>query len=944
MSGTPTNAPGERWQEVLRRVAIALKGRGVGVCEEDSRGRMHLLAASAAADLGPVAVDEVEATLRELGAVRGAGGRPRLWVAGRLRPKHWCVTPVRGALPQPPPAGVERRSPERLTLELGGVCIGLLEALEREATAPRDAGSQVLLASIAEQVPAILWTTDPELRVTSRSGAGPKSPELLPSRVIGASLLEQYDRGELPVESVDAHRQALAGKSVSYQIRVADRYYDAHVKPLRNDGGAIVGVVGLAVDVSDRERALLQARGSQRELEDLVEHTPVGMRWMGPDGTILRANQAELEMLGYRSEEYVGKNVAEFHVDPEVAADTLRRLRAGEPLRNVETRLRRRDGSTCYGLVSANARFDGGEFVHARCLTRDITERKLQELALAQFKAMVESADDAVIGKTVDGIITSWNPAAMRLYGYAAEEVIGKPITLLAVPDRIDEFRGILERVRRGEHVEREETTRVRKDGTRVEVALAVSPILDPHGQVIGATSIAHDITERKRVEQQLLRAALHDARTDLPNRAYFVERVAQAQARARRDADYRFAVLFIDSDNFKAVNDSLGHAVGDRLLTEIAGRLRTCLRPGDVVARLGGDEFAVLLEEIVGLPDAEHAARRIQEALAAPMSFEGRDLVATTSIGVGLSEPGYGEPRDLLHDADLAMYHAKQQGGGRFQVFDVAMRESAQALAGMEADLRNALDRQEFRLLFHPIVELQTGRVHGFEALLRWHHAERGVILPADFLPLAERTGLILPIGAWVLQEACQSARRWRDRFPTTAPVRISVNLSARQLTHPGLVDQVRTALQGAELEPSSLALEIAESVLTENAESATAPLDQLRELGVELYLDHFGTGRSSLTSIPTFPLQAIKLDRTVVHRIGGRRLDLDVVRSIMDLARSLGLRLIAEGVETVAQRERLIAFGCELGQGHILAKPVEATAAGGLLATSQRSGPAIH
>jgi len=271
-------------------------------------------------------------------------------------------------------------------------------------------------------------------------------------------------------------------------------------------------------------------------------------------------------------------------------------------------------------------------------------------------------------------------------------------------------------------------------------------------------------------------------------------------------------------------------------------------------------------------------------------------------------------------------------------------MRESAQARAGMEADLRNALERQEFRLLFHPIVELQTGRVHGFEALVRWHHAERGVILPADFLPLAERTGLILPIGAWVLQEACQSARRWRDRFPTRAPVRISVNLSARQLAHPGLVDQVRTALQGAELEPSCLALEIAESVLTENAEAATAPLDQLRELGVELYLDHFGTGRSSLTSIPTFPLQGIKLDRTVVHRIGGRRLDLDVVRSIMDLARSLGLRLIAEGVETVAQRERLIAFGCERRQGHILAKPVEATAAGGLLATSERSGPAIH
>ena len=940
MSPTSSSGPGQRWQEVLRRVAIALKGREVGVCEADSRGRVHLLAASSAAGVPPVAVDEVEATLRELGEVPWAGLTPRLWLAGRLRPQQWCVTPVRSALPQPPPAGVERRSPERLTLELGGVCIGLIEAPDRAATASDAAGAQALVASIAEQVPAILWTIDAALRVTSRSGAGPKSLDLLPTRVVGASLLEQYDRGQVPAESVDAHRQALAGKSVSYQIRLADRYYDARVKPLRNDGGAIVGVVGLAVEVTDRERAFVQARSSQRELEDFIEHTPVGIRWTGPDGTILRANQAELAMLGYRSEEYVGRNVAALHVDPEAAADTLRRLRAGEPLANVETLLRRRDGSICYGLVTASARFEGAEFVHARCVTRDITERKLAELALAQFKAMVESADDAVIGKTLEGMITSWNPAATDLYGYTAEEMIGKPIALLAPPDHVDEIRSILERLRRGERIERHETTRVRKDGTRVEVALAVSPILDPQGHVIGATSIAHDITERKHVEQQLQHAALHDALTDLPNRAYFVERVSQAQARVRRDPNYRFAVLFIDSDNFKAVNDSLGHAAGDRLLTEIAGRLRTCVRPGDVVARLGGDEFAVLLEEIVGLPDAEHAARRIQDALAAPVSFEGRDIVATASIGVALSESGDGQPQDLLHDADLAMYHAKQQGGARFQVFDVRMRESAQARAGMEADLRNALERQEFRLVFHPIVELQTGRVQGFEALLRWHRPERDVIVPADFLSLAERTGLILPIGAWVLQEACRNARRWQDRYPAAAPFRISVNLSGKELAHPGLVDQVRTVLQDAKLEPSWLALEIAENVLTENVESASALLHPLRDLGVELYMDHFGVGRSSLSSIPNLPLQGIKVDHTVVQRIGGRRLDLDVVRSIMDLARSLGLQLIAEGVETVAQRERLIAFGCELGQGHLLAKPMEAKAVDGLLGRSGRSG----
>jgi len=277
MRHTLPSGPEQR-QEVLRRLGIALKGRGVGVCEADSRGHLRLVAANRAEDLGPVAVDDVKAALRGLSEVPGADRTPRLWVAGRSRRRGWCIALVRSELPQPPPGGVERRSLERLTLELGGVCIGLIEAPDREATASRDTGPQALLASVAEQIPAIVWTTDAELRVTSRSGTSPKSPELLPSRVPGASLLEQYDRGEVTSDSVDAHRQALAGKSVSYQIRLADRYYDARVKPLQNEGGAIVGVVGLAVDVSDRERALVQARRSQLELEDFVENAPAGIR------------------------------------------------------------------------------------------------------------------------------------------------------------------------------------------------------------------------------------------------------------------------------------------------------------------------------------------------------------------------------------------------------------------------------------------------------------------------------------------------------------------------------------------------------------------------------------------------------------------------------------------------------------------------------------------
>jgi len=810
MTATLSRGLEQRWQEVLRRAAIALEGHGVGVWEADARDRLHLLAASSAADVAAGAAAELKATLRDLGELQSPR-KPRRWVVSRVRQQRWCIAPVRREPPQPPPTGIERRGRERMMLELAGVCIGLID---------------------------------------------------------------------------------------------------------------------------DRER-----RVQELEREDCFENAPVGLRWTAADGTILGANQTELDTLGYQRDEYVGRNLAQFYVDPQAAADALQRLRTGETLRNIETRMRRRDGSMRHSLISASGLLAGGQLIHARWATQDVTERQLAEQALTLFKALVESADDAVIGKTLDGTITSWNPAAARLYGYSAEEVIGKPIALLAPPDRVDELPAMLERLRRGERIERYETTRVRKDGTRVEVSLSVSPILDPQGRPIGATSIAYDVTARKQAEQQLVHGALHDALTDLPNRTYFVERVSQSLARVRRDPAYRFAVLFLDFDDFKAVNDSLGHAAGDHLLGEIAGRLRTCVRPGDVVARLGGDEFTLLLEEITGLPDAEHAARRIQDSLATPFSLEGREILASASIGVALSDPDHGQVQDLLRDADLAMYHAKQQGRARFQVFDVAMRDSAEARSGMEADLRNALERDEFRLVFQPIVELESGRVHGFEALLRWHHPKRGVILPLDFVPLAEQTGLIIPIGRWVLQEACRHARGWQETFPAAAGLRISVNLSAEQLGHPRIVEEVRTALQTAGLAPPCLSLEISERVLMESVESSTTALGQLRGLNVELHMDDFGTGYSSLSSLPRFPLQGIKVDRSLVHRMGARRTDLEIVRSIVDLAGNLGLGVIAEGVETVTQRARLIAFGCRLGQGQLFAKPLEPAAAGALLAEPEES-----
>lgn len=439
-------------------------------------------------------------------------------------------------------------------------------------------------------------------------------------------------------------------------------------------------------------------------------------------------------------------------------------------------------------------------------------------------------------------------------------------------------------------------------------------------------------IAEQERISLQLAEskdhfrhAAFHDGLTNLPNRALLTENLKFVIERAKQHEDYQFAVLFLDLDRFKNVNDSLGHSIGDQLLIAMARRLESCIRDVDMVARLGGDEFAVLLDGISGGADATTMARRIQEKLSSPFNLSGHEVFTSTSIGIALSSTGYDHPENMLRDADTAMYRAKAQGKACYEVFDKGMHTHAVYLLQMENDLRRALDREEFRVYYQPIVSLDTGHLAGFEALIRWQHPERGFVNPSDFIPLAEETGLIVPIGQWILKRACQQLAKWQWQSAANRHLFMSVNLSSKQVVQTDLVDKITETLEETNVEAKYLKLELTESAVMDNADTAVRLLKRLKALGVQLSIDDFGTGYSSLGYLQRFPVNTLKIDRSFVGRIGEAAENIEIVRTIVSLAENMGMQVVAEGVETLNQLSQLRKLNCQYGQGYLFSRPVD-------------------
>ncbi|HYE75585.1 MAG TPA: EAL domain-containing protein [Blastocatellia bacterium] len=566
-------------------------------------------------------------------------------------------------------------------------------------------------------------------------------------------------------------------------------------------------------------------------------------------------------------------------------------------------------------------------------LTTVKEERVARERQLAsivadkeRYELAVRCSNDALFDWNLKTNEVYYSPRWKSLLGCAENDIGDSPDEWFdrAHPEDIELLRVEIEANLIGWTAQLQNEHRIQhSDGTYRWVLVRAMIAFDANSERERMIGLFTDITERKEAEQYMLEHAFHDPLTKLPNRALFIDRLERSLSRLRRCPDYLFAVLFIDLDRFKVINDSLGHQIGDELLVGIARRLENCLRPGDMVARLGGDEFAVILDQLHQESDAAATAERLQEKLSAPFIIQDREIFASASIGIALSQIPYERAEDFLRGADTAMDRAKTRGRGSFEVFDTEMHTRVAAQLQLETDLRRAITRKEFRLCYQPIINLNSRQVVGFEVLLRWPHPEQGLIPPTRFIPIAEETGLILPISQWVLREACQQMRQWQIQIPSQQSLTISVNLSGKQFSQPDLIDYIKQVLAETGLDASCLKLEITETALIDNPEAAIVMLSQLKDLGIHISLDDFGTGYSSLSYLHRFPIDTIKVDRSFISRIN-RPKDSEIVRTIVALAENLGLDVVAEGVETDEQADQLVEMHCKYGQGYLFSKPV--------------------
>ncbi len=698
------------------------------------------------------------------------------------------------------------------------------------------------------------------------------------------------------------------------------------------------GVQGIARDVSERRQAAQALRASEDKFRGLVEQSLVGC-YIVQDGRFVYANPKLAEIFGYTQSELHNRKVDELTLEADLAVVLeYLRLRTEGKLENLQYTFRgkRKDGSVVDVEVhGARTRHDGRDAVIGTLL--DITDRKRVERAMRdseeRYALAAQGANDGLWDWDLRENRIYFSDRWLAMIGFGPGELGDEPDAWFdrIHPDDREKVFGDLGLHLEGRTPFLESEHRVRHaDGRFCWMLARGAAVRDAAGKAYRLAGSQTDMTNRKRAEEKLAHDSLHDALTGLPNRSLFMDRLKQAMAFQQRRADHRFAVLHLDIDRFKAINESFGHLQGDNLLITVGKRLANCIRPGDTVARLTGDEFSILLEDYGDADEPLRVAERIHHALAAAHDLDGTEVFASASIGIAIGDPHYTRAEEVLRDADTAMYQAKELGRGRHAVFLPSMHAHARAQLQLETDLRRAIERGELRLKYQPVVSLVTGQISSCEALVVWEHPQRGTIPPGDFIPAAEETGLIVPLGRFCLMQACRDAREWNDRGHK---VSVSVNLSGKQLVQPELLEHVRSALDSSALDARRLRLEVTESVIMENAGTAAGLLTQLKALGVHLLLDDFGTGYSSLSYLHNFRFDTLKIDRSFISRLdlpGGHS---EIIRTIISLARALSMEVVAEGVESAAQAEQLQVLQCDYAQGFYFARSLDAAAFGALL-----------
>ncbi|MGE5173951.1 MAG: EAL domain-containing protein, partial [Betaproteobacteria bacterium] len=763
--------------------------------------------------------------------------------------------------------------------------------------------------------------------------AGTMVVTLLFGVIVAVSLTKAVTH---PINTLVKATRMIASGNLGYTIAYQDKtefgelaaHFNSMSTSLKN------GYAELEEEINERRQAAFALAKSESFLNTIFDSIRDPFCIIDRDYRIVRANEAYAKMKNKKLIDLIGKPCFASLMGRNSICDTCiveRTFVTGNPSATEKGEILS-DGVKAWRAIYTYPIVDAeGKISHVIEYTQDITDRKKSEEALREseerYALAARGANDGLWDWDLRNNRVHFSVRWKSMLGYGEKEIDNQPQEWISRihPDDRDEVEARIAAHLNGRNPQFEGEYRIlHKDGIYRWVINRGLAVRNQEGQAYRMAGSQTDITSRKRAEEQLVYDAFHDALTGLPNRALFMDRLQHVIATIQRRAGALYAVLFLDMDRFKIINDSLGHTIGDHLLIAVGRKLTDCIRPGDTVARLGGDEFAVLLENISELAHAVDVAERIHKKLAVPLQVKGHEIFTSVSIGIALGAERYERPEQVLRDADIAMYEAKGRGNSFYEVFDAKMHANILDRLQLEADLRGAVDHKELILYYQPIMDLTTQRLTGFEALVRWKHPKRGLVYPMEFIPLAEENGLIYHLGEWILHEACHGLKMLQERYPAQPPLKMSINISSKQFTQQDLVSKLAGFLHEAGVDPHNLALEITESMIMENIDAAVETMNQMRNMGVQIHIDDFGTGYSSLSYLHRFPVNALKIDRSFIKKLSADGANKEVIMSIISLAKSLNFDVIAEGVEMEHQLSKIKEMHCGYGQGFLFAHPM--------------------